>query len=93
MAMSLFETALESSARIIKQAMEEIRPDYIVSMVSGGRDSAAFSRKASAIPNRLLKRPHKHGSFWSLIDLFCGSSRPPLAHPNLPIARRSAANN
>lgn len=39
--MTFFETAMESSARIIKQAMAEIRPDYIVSMVSGGRDSAA----------------------------------------------------
>lgn len=41
MAMTFFETAMESSARIIKQAVAEIRPDYIVSMVSGGRDSAA----------------------------------------------------
>lgn len=29
-----------SSAAIMRQAMDEVRPDYIVSMVSGGKDSA-----------------------------------------------------
>ena len=35
------ETPYESSARIIATAVREFKPDYIVSMVSGGKDSAA----------------------------------------------------
>ena len=32
---------IESSASVVKAAIDEISPDYIVSMVSGGKDSAA----------------------------------------------------
>ena len=34
------ETPMESSARILRESIEAIQPDYIVQMVSGGRDSA-----------------------------------------------------
>jgi 3'-phosphoadenosine 5'-phosphosulfate sulfotransferase (PAPS reductase)/FAD synthetase len=34
------EAALQSSAEILRAAVAEVKPDYVVSMVSGGRDSA-----------------------------------------------------
>lgn len=37
----MIETKIEGSASIMARAIEEISPDYIVSMVSGGKDSAA----------------------------------------------------
>ena len=41
--------AQESSARVIGRALEEICPDYIVSMVSGGKDSAASHEMARCL--------------------------------------------
>lgn len=47
------ESAFESSARIIREAMATIQPDYIVSMVSGGKDSAASHAMAEELGLRI----------------------------------------
>lgn len=44
--MSDFNTKIESSSAILKDAIEEFRPTHIVSMVSGGYDSAASDQVA-----------------------------------------------
>lgn len=50
------EIALESSRRIYREAVEEVGPDYIVQMVSGGDDSAAAYAvgKELGIPTTLI---------------------------------------
>jgi 3'-phosphoadenosine 5'-phosphosulfate sulfotransferase (PAPS reductase)/FAD synthetase len=40
------ESVIESSARIFREALETFRPTHIVSMVSGGKDSAASDQVA-----------------------------------------------
>lgn len=45
----MIESAQESSARIMAQAIDAVCPDYIVSMVSGGKDSAASHEVARVL--------------------------------------------
>lgn len=51
--MANFAAALESSAAILKAAVERFSPTHVVSMVSGGKDSAASDQMARELGARI----------------------------------------